>query len=305
MTASQATPISTFPRDTGPCGRFAPSPSGRLHFGSLVAALGSWLRARSQGMPWRVRIEDLDRPRVVAGAADDILATLAAFGLHADGEVLYQSRRIALYEAALDQLREAGIAYPCHCSRSDLTAFGGIHPAQCPVRASRSGAPAWRVRVGTAKVTFDDAVYGRISQALADAVGDFVVRRADGTFSYQLAVVVDDAAQGVGEVVRGADLLDSTPRQIFLQSRLGLPTPAYLHLPLVLGDDGRKLSKHERSLAVDSANPLPALRAALNFLGQAIPPHADAGTLLQAALAAFDPARIPVIAPVDAALQEE
>lgn len=274
-------------------GRFAPSPTGRLHFGSLVAAVGSWLFARASGGRWVVRVEDLDPPREVAGADVDILSTLAAFGMTSDEPVLYQSRRAAIYADALARLEARDAAYPCWCSRSDLEPVAGIHPAMCVAQRDASREPAWRVRAPTRTIAFDDAIQGRVAQDLAREVGDFVVRRADGWFAYQLAVVVDDAAQAITDVVRGADLVDSTPRQIYLQELLGLPRVRYAHLPLVLDAEDRKLSKQERAIAVEPDDPLPALRAALAFLGQ---PPASAPTVtatLASALAAFDPRRIP------------
>jgi glutamyl-Q tRNA(Asp) synthetase len=274
-------------------GRFAPSPTGRLHFGSLVAALGSWLFARSAGGCWLVRVEDLDPPREVAGADADILSTLAAFGMESDEPVIYQSRREAIYAAALARLDADGVVYRCWCSRSDLDAFGGIHPAACVAPADDSREPAWRVRVPARSIAFDDAIQGRFEQDLARAVGDFVVRRADGWFAYQLAVVVDDAAQGITGIVRGADLVDSTPRQILLREMLGLPHVRHAHLPLALGEDGRKLSKHEQAIAVEPDDPLPALRAALAFLGQPVAVERTVAATLDAALASFDPTRIP------------
>lgn len=278
-------------------GRFAPSPSGRLHFGSLVAALGSWLFARAAGGEWLVRIEDFDRERSVPGAADDILATLRAFGLEADFPAVAQSAREPLYRDALDRLRAAGLAYPCRCSRSDLAACDGIHPPTC-VAAATDGATAarpaaWRLRVPDEAVGFVDLLQGRQRQDLRREVGDFVLWRVEGGVAYQLAVVVDDAAQGITDVVRGADLLDSTPRQILLQRLLGLPPLRYAHLPLAVDADGRKLSKHLQSLPVDGADPLPALRAALAFLGQPAPRGGSADAVLARALAAFDPAAIP------------
>ena len=278
-------------------GRFAPSPTGDLHFGSLVAALGSWLRARARGGVWLVRVEDLDPPRVVAGAAERILATLAAFGLVSDEPVLRQSERHALYEAALRQLIARGLAFPCACSRKQLETSGGLHLAPCPVPAAGI-AHAWRARVPDLDLGFDDAVVGHYAQSLRREVGDFVLKRNDGLYAYQLAVVVDDAAQGITEVVRGADLLDSTPRQIWLQRALGLPTPDYLHLPLVLDEQGRKLGKSVASLPVDDRDPLPALRAALRFLGQHDHPGAGcANSLLQRATSAFDIDAIPAAIP--------
>jgi len=276
-------------------GRFAPSPTGALHFGSLVAAFGSWLAARRARGEWLVRVEDLDPPREVAGAADAQLRALSAFGFEADGTIWRQSDRGDAYRAALDRLLADGLAFECHCSRSELAGEGGIH-RQCIAGAHRPD-PAIRLRVPDGcEIAFEDAVHGRVVQRVDREVGDFVLRRADGLWAYQLAVVVDDAAQGITDVVRGADLLDSTPRQILLQRALGLPTPRYLHLPLVVDDDGRKLSKSLAALPIDAADPLPALRAAWTALGQdarALQGIADRDALLAAATAAFDPARIP------------
>ena len=280
-------------------GRFAPSPSGPLHFGSLVAALGSWLCARADGGMWRVRIEDLDPPREPAGMDRRILDQLAALGLAGDGEPLYQSARHEAYADALARLAADGAAYPCTCSRSDLEAFAGIHPRTC-VRAPAPGLPtAWRLRVPAGVVIgFDDALQGPQRQNVAAAVGDFVLRRADGFWSYQLAVVVDDTWQGVTEVVRGADLLDSTPRQILLQRALGLPTPRYLHLPLATDGAGRKLAKSAGDRPLDAA-PLASLRAALAFLGQreaAAMRAATPAALLAAARERFHRASLPCTA---------
>jgi glutamyl-Q tRNA(Asp) synthetase len=274
-------------------GRFAPSPTGPLHLGSLVAALGSWLRARAAGGVWLVRMEDLDPPREVPGAAADILATLAAFGLESDEPVLHQSRREGTYREAFERLHRAGHVYPCWCSRRDLEPWAGRHPAACPAPADPSRPPAWRLRVPDADIAFTDALYGAQHQNLRRAVGDFVIRRVEGWFAYQLAVVVDDAAQGISEVVRGADLLDSTPRQIHLQRLLGLPTPQYLHLPLVRDRQGRKLSKQDRARPVDRRDPLPALRAALTFLGVRVRRGAGGiDALLAEGVRRFDPARL-------------
>ena len=275
-------------------GRFAPSPTGPLHFGSLLAAFGSWLMARHAGGEWLVRIEDLDPPREVPGAAAAQLRSLHAFGLVPDGGIVHQSTRGDAYGEAMQRLLATGDAFTCHCSRTDLAATGGIHRA-C-VAAARRPDPAVRLRVpdGTL-ITFEDGLRGRIEQRLDREVGDFVLRRADGPWAYQLAVVVDDAAQAITEVVRGADLLDSTGRQIFLQRRLGLPTPRHAHLPLAVDPQGAKLSKSHSALPVDDADPLPALRAAWRALGQ------EAGALdglrspqaaLAAALCAFDPGRL-------------
>lgn len=275
-------------------GRFAPSPTGTLHFGSLVAALGSWLRARSIGGEWWVRIEDIDPPREVPGAAEAIVQQLIAFGLVPDGPVLRQSADRDRHAAARDRLLAADLAYRCACSRADLARYGGRHPAHCIAPPPAAGRPAAvRLRVPPGVVRFDDAVQGPIEQDVAAEVGDFVIWRNDGWPAYQLAVVVDDAAQGVTEVVRGADLLDSTPRQYLLQRLLDLPHPRWMHLPLALDADGRKLGKRDQAHPVDPADPLPALRAALAFLGQAVPGGDDLTGLLAAAVHAFDPARIP------------
>src|SRR5690606_14701318 len=225
------------PTHPGYRGRFAPSPTGPLHLGSLLAALGSWLLARHHRGEWLVRMEDLDPPREVPGAAAEQLRTLAAFGLESDAPVLWQSTRGDAYQATLDRLLASGRAFACHCSRAALAADGGVH-RHCVPGAARPD-PAIRLRVPDgASVAFDDAIQGRFERNVATAVGDFVLRRADGPWAYQLAVVVDDAAQGITDVVRGADLLDSTPRQILLQRALGLPTPGYAHLPLVVDAEG-------------------------------------------------------------------
>src|SRR5690606_26536617 len=283
------------PTHPGYRGRFAPSPTGPLHLGSLLAALGSWLLARHHRGEWLVRMEDLDPPREVPGAADAQLRALSAFGLESDAPVLWQSTRGEAYRAALERLLEQGHAFECHCSRADLAEAGGIHRACVPGARRKDPAVRFRVPPGS-RVAFDDAIQGRFEQDVAAAVGDFVVRRADGPWAYQLAVVVDDAEQGITDVVRGADLLDSTPRQILLQRALGLPEPRYAHLPLVLDEDGRKLSKSLDGTPVDPADPLPALRAAWRLLGQ--PPRAlDGAGAVEAALrlarAHFDPAAIP------------
>jgi glutamyl-Q tRNA(Asp) synthetase len=285
-------------------GRFAPSPTGNLHFGSLVAALGSWLRARSRESAWIVRIEDIDTARVIAGTDRNILATLAAFGLESDEAVVWQSQRLDRYQLAFDSLRERGAIYPCHCKRSDLDVLNGIHPPFC-VKTDGVGMPAWRVRTSGHSIGFTDQVYGSVAQCLQREVGDFVVRRADGTFTYQLAVVVDDADQEIREIVRGADLLDSTPRQIHLQRLLGLPTPAYLHLPLAIDASGRKLSKHDRARPVDAREPLPAMRAALDFLGQNVPTATRVKDLLRQALSQFDAGAIPKHRPEHAAMRKD
>ncbi|KAF1687952.1 tRNA glutamyl-Q(34) synthetase GluQRS [Pseudoxanthomonas broegbernensis] len=286
---------SVQPAATGYRGRFAPSPTGPLHLGSLLAAFGGWLLARHAGGEWLVRIEDIDPPREVPGAAAAQLAALAAFGLAGDRPPAWQSRRHALYRAALDRLLAAGHAFACSCSRSALAAQGGIH-RRCVAGVPRPH-PAIRLRVADgATVAFEDGLQGTVGQDVAAEVGDFVLLRADGCWAYQLAVVVDDADQGITDVVRGADLLDSTPRQILLQRALGLPVPRYLHLPLLLDEDGHKLSKSSAAPPLDPADPLPALRACWSLLGQD-PAHVrgcgDVDALLRQARARFDPALLP------------
>ncbi|EXI76112.1 MAG TPA: tRNA glutamyl-Q(34) synthetase GluQRS [Candidatus Accumulibacter phosphatis] len=262
-------------------GRFAPSPTGRLHFGSLVAAVGSYLDARARGGSWLLRIEDIDQQRSVPGAADAILRTLAGLAFEWDGEVVYQSRRLDAYRAALSQLQGSGDVYPCACSRREIAACsppaavdgGLVYPGTCrPGLPPGRSARAWRMRVPAQELRFADRVQGTQRQDLAEAVGDFVLLRADGQYAYQLAVVVDDAEQQISSVVRGADLLDSTPRQIWLAQRLQLPIPAYAHLPLVSNAAGEKLSKQTRAKAVDAAGGSPLLAAALAFLGHVVPP---------------------------------
>lgn len=262
-------------------GRFAPSPTGPLHAGSLVAALASWLDARARGGAWLVRIEDVDRPRCVPGMAETILAQLARCGLLPDEPPLWQSTRDAAYEAAMLQLIGAGRAYPCACTRSDIeaalaargqtrTRFGElVYPGTCRNGLQGHLPRAWRLRVDGV-VHWHDRRLGAQEQDVARSVGDFVLRRADGLWAYQLAVVVDDAAQGITDVVRGEDLADNTPRQILLQRALGVATPRYLHTPLVLGTDGHKLSKQNGAAALEPDDPLPALRAAARVLG--LPP---------------------------------
>jgi glutamyl-Q tRNA(Asp) synthetase len=254
--------------------RFAPSPTGPLHLGSLLAAAGSYLDARANGARWLVRIEDLDTPRVVPGCADEMLRTLDAFGFEWDGEVLFQSTRRSAYRDALAALTAAGRIYPCSCSRKDLAGLDeeSGYPGTCRAGPTRSGPTALRFRVSGAPIHFDDLFQGPQEFDLATC-GDVVVERRDGLASYQLAVVVDDAFQGITRVVRGADLLSSTPWQIDLQQALSLPQPIYGHLPLLLEPDGAKLSKSLRSVPLDlSAAPL-ALFSTLTHLSQTPPPE--------------------------------
>jgi glutamyl-Q tRNA(Asp) synthetase len=281
-------------------GRFAPSPTGPLHFGSLVAGLASWLDARAQGGEWLLRIEDVDAPRTVPGAAEDIVRTLEALGLHWDGEISWQGRNGERYEAALERLRSLGLVYRCRCSRKEVADSGlrgiegAIYPGTC--RALGLGpeiAGADRFVASARSVRFEDRVQGPIEQDVAAEVGDFVLKRRDGLHAYQLAVVVDDAHDRVTDVVRGADLLLSTPRQILLQRALGLPTPRYLHVPIATNAQGEKLSKQTRAAPIDATHPEAALREALEFLGQPSPGPGGLEDILAAAVRRWDPARVP------------
>ena len=283
-------------------GRFAPSPTGPLHFGSLVAAVGSYLDAKHHHGTWLVRMEDLDTPRCVPGAADDILRTLAAFGLCSDEPILYQSQRTAAYEEALHQLQASGSVYPCCCTRKEIAdsaingVEGPVYPGTC-----RSGVPAgregraWRERTNNDTIEFSDVLQGHYKQHLESEIGDFVVKRADGFFAYQLAVVVDDASQDITHIVRGADLLDSTPRQIYLQRLLGLPIPQYLHLPVAVNEAGEKLSKQTLAAPVDETHPVATLLRILNFLRQQPPADllkANVETVLEWAIQNWHPERL-------------
>jgi glutamyl-Q tRNA(Asp) synthetase len=281
-------------------GRFAPSPTGPLHFGSLVAAVASWLDARAAGGEWLLRIEDVDTTRTVPGAADDILRTLEAFALHWDGDVVRQSERTALYEEALATLRARHLVYRCRCSRREVADSGvqgpegAVYPGTC--RSAALGANvegADRMLAPAAPVEFTDRVQGRLVQRVDLDIGDFVLRRRDTLHAYQLAVVVDDAAQAITDVVRGADLLWSTPRQVVLQRALGYATPRYLHVPVAANARGEKLSKQTRAQPVDREDPASALAAALRFLGQPSPAADAPAAMLAEALTRWDASAIP------------
>jgi glutamyl-Q tRNA(Asp) synthetase len=283
-------------------GRFAPSPSGPLHFGSLVAAVASWLDARAAGGRWSVRIEDVDAPRTVPGAADAILRSLEACGLGWDGEVVRQGDRVALYQRALERLRDRGLAFRCRCSRREIADSalrgieGAVYPGTCRgLGVSEEESAAERFRVDPGVVAFEDRVQGRVAQDVAREVGDFILRRRDGLFGYQLAVVVDDAEEGITDVVRGADLLASTPRQILLQRALDLPTPRYLHFPVAVDSLGEKLSKRHGATPLEPATAPEAIAHALAFLGQPAAPGMSAGEMLAAAARRWSPSRIPAL----------
>lgn len=278
-------------------GRFAPSPTGDLHFGSLLAALASFLDARKANGLWLLRVEDLDPPREVSGSASAIIADLERWGMKPDAAILYQSQRAAAYLSACDQLIRQDLAYWCGCSRSELPE-SGIYPGTCSSGLAEGKQPrALRMRTLNRTIAFEDRIQGHILHELTRQSGDFVIRRADGYFAYQLAVVVDDAFQQITDIVRGADLLESTPRQIWLQQCLGLPTPRYAHTPLVIGKDGQKLSKRLNSDPLRLADPLHSLRLALKFLGQEAPELNFAGTL-RWAIEHWDLNRVPPLSSV-------
>lgn len=269
------------------CGRFAPSPTGHLHFGSLIAAVGSYLDAKFNDGQWIVRIEDLDQQREIKGAASHILHILEALGMEWDGQVVYQSQRLVHYQAALDELNQRGLIYPCVCSRKEIADSsivginGPIYPGTCRGRSIfTKDVRALRVRIHHESIVFEDFLRGLCIQNLKQEIGDFILRRADGIYAYQLAVVVDDAQQGITHVVRGADLLNSTPRQIFLQQLLGYDTPHYMHLPVVINAAGEKLSKQTRAQAIDLSCALIYLVQALRFLGQNPPAEITQGDIV-------------------------
>lgn len=277
-------------------GRFAPSPSGELHFGSLIAALGSYLHARSQSGKWLVRIEDIDPPREVPGAATRILQQLEQHGLHWDGEVLWQSQRHEAYREALAWLKQQGHSYYCTCTRSRIKQIGGFYDGYCRTRNRGPADAALRLRVESPVKHFSDILRGEVVADAALAQEDFIIHRRDGLFAYNLAVMVDDHFQGVTEVVRGADLIEPTVRQITLYQRFGWPVPRYLHLPLAVSADGNKLSKQNHAPPLPEGDPRPALVEALRFLGQPI----DAGwrdescsVLLEKAVAAWNLTSVP------------
>jgi len=299
--SASASGIAEAPRYRG---RFAPSPTGPLHFGSLVAALASCCDARAAGGEWSVRIEDVDTPRSRDRIADKMLATLEAYGFEWDGEVVRQSKRAALYQAALDSLAARGQIFACACTRRELETapFGVVGERRYRGTCRNGVAPgrkgrAWRLIVTDQPIGFHDRLQGWQEQHLDRDIGDFIVKRADGVFAYQLAVVVDDAAQCITHVVRGADLLASTPRQVWLQRQLGVPTPSYLHHPVAILPTGEKLSKQTGAQPLDDADPLPALVRAWDFLAQPQPPAAPASVteFWQWARSAWAPTALPPV----------
>jgi len=288
-------------------GRFAPSPTGALHFGSLVAAVGSYCLARQSGGRWLLRMEDLDQPRVVPGAADAIFRTLEMFGLYWDGEVVWQSRRLERYQQVVEELVGRGLVFDCACTRREILASaphpgeeGPVYPGPAAGGIPSGRTPrAQRLKVAESGICFHDGVFGTVEQHLATAVGDFVLRRADGIFAYQLAVVVDDYDSGVNQVVRGGDLLNSTPRQIHLCNCLGYPLPFYVHLPLAINASGAKISKRQGARPLTAETASSWLLAALRFLGQEVPVElscAPAEELLAWACSGFCLAAVPTAA---------
>jgi glutamyl-Q tRNA(Asp) synthetase len=256
--------------DSGYIGRFAPTPSGPLHFGSIIAALGSYLQARQHKGKWLVRIEDVDLPRTIPGADKIILEQLECLGLLWDGEVVYQSQQTPRYESALKNLDNLGLTFPCVCTRKEVA--NKPYPGTCRNGISKDPiGRSIRIKTNNQGILFNDLLQGDYSQSLEADVGDFVIKRTDGLFAYHLAVTVDDAEQEINEIVRGADLLDSTPRQIYLQQLLGFPVPRYLHLPIAINNDGSKVSKQSHAKAIDHNNPSKIICEALEFLGQSPP----------------------------------
>lgn len=278
-------------------GRFAPSPTGSLHLGSLVTAVSSYLHARQQRGQWLLRIEDVDRVRCNADAAQRILRDLTLLGMHWDGEIRYQTQCDAAYQQALDTLLQHQHAFPCACTRSRLN--GRPYDGHCRQGlAAGETARAFRVKVPNQNLCFNDQLQGIVCQNLSHSVGDFVIRRADGLFAYQLAVVVDDAAQGITDIVRGSDLLDNTPRQLHLQRLLQYPEPRYLHLPILVNTDGRKLSKQHHSPAIDTRQPVALLWQTLHLLGQAPPAelqHVSLTRFWEWAISHWQVQRIPAV----------
>jgi len=280
-------------------GRFAPSPTGPVHFGTLVAAVGSYLEAKTNHGDWLLRIDDVDVTRMVEGADVAIIRTLEAFGFQWSGNILYQTQMIDAYEAALDKLIERSLVFPCLCSRKQLhdAGAGNIYPGTCRSRKlPEAEEHSLRLIAKDVTISFDDMVMGKQSQNIKSECGDFIIKRRDGLFAYQLAVVVDDAIQGVTEVVRGTDLLDSTPRQIYLQQQLGYPTPRYCHLPLAVDAAGSKISKSEGKSKIEIAHREELLISSLDFLGQQVPGALNGSSIddiWRWAIDNWDVARIP------------
>jgi glutamyl-Q tRNA(Asp) synthetase len=275
-------------------GRFAPSPSGPLHFGSLIAALGSFLRARSMNGQWLVRIEDIDPPREIAGASHQILSTLEAYGLHWDNSVVYQSQRLDIYQQQITQWLASNQAYYCQCSRKQIKAMGGSYDGRCGRLAQPHKVGAIRIRNHYGVAQFLDQIKGVVKVDSQFAAEDFIIKRSDGLYAYQLAVVLDDIHQQINEVVRGSDLLEPTCRQESLFKLLKHPSPNWLHLPLACAEKGRKLSKQNHAAAIDVVKPQASINAALRFLGQTeVTPERQASKMLEQAISQFDLSKVP------------
>lgn len=288
-------------------GRFAPSPTGPLHFGSLVAAVASYCDARQRGGQWLLRIEDVDTTRSIKGASENIIHTLQRYGFVWDGEVVYQNQRSDIYQQVLDQLGEKALAYACTCSRKEIADSstvqgieGAIYPGTCRLHpVKKESAAAWRLKTDDISISFQDLIQGQQQHNMATDIGDFVIKRADGVFSYQLAVVVDDALQGVTHIVRGADLLNSTTRQVYLQQMLGYTTPIYAHIPLVINSEGQKLSKQTLAQALPDDNIKATLIAALSFLGQPTSGNMHTYSLTDIWQWAFTHWQLPLVPPAN------
>ena len=288
-------------------GRFAPSPTGPLHFGSLVAAVASYLDAKSNNGKWLVRIEDLDPPREPSGAADLILCQLEALGMHFDGEVLYQSTRLAAYEEALAQLNGKGLCFACNCTRGKIQSTGSVYDGHCREQSiglvnQTNNRFAIRLKTSESNISFEDKIQGMVQQNIQSACGDFVIKRKDKLFAYQLAVVVDDAYQNITHVVRGYDLLDSTPRQIYLQQKLGLPKPSYAHFPVAADRSGEKLSKQHFAASIDTNSAAEYLVLAMEFLGLDISSadkKAEPENILAWGVKHWDIQRVPKLATIN------
>ncbi|MDO6618028.1 MULTISPECIES: tRNA glutamyl-Q(34) synthetase GluQRS [unclassified Shewanella] len=279
-------------------GRFAPSPSGPLHFGSLIAALGSYLRAKQQQGKWLVRIEDIDPPREVAGASSDILTTLEAYGLHWDDTELFQSHRLDIYQQHIEQLLKEDLSYFCHCTRKKIQQMGGVYDSRCGQLRPRLTQGAVRIRNSAQVEHFTDLVMGSVTVKHSFAAEDFIIKRSDGLYAYQLAVVLDDAFQQITEIVRGCDLLETSCRQISMNNILGFNSPNWLHLPLACTKPGFKLSKQNYANAIDRKRPQASINAALRFLGQQQVDIDDVDVMLKQAAEQFAISQIPQLSEI-------
>jgi len=289
-------------------GRFAPSPTGSLHFGSLIAAVASYLDARANSGRWLVRMEDLDPPREPPDAAEQILSQLQQLGFRWDDDVLYQSTRLEIYGMVLQQLQDQGHCYCCDCTRSQIRAMGSVYNGSCRHRSTPPQSEfAIRLKTESVTITIDDLVQGRYQQNIREQTGDFVICRKDKLFAYQLAVVIDDEFQGISHIIRGFDLIDSAPRQIYLQRLLHYQTPTYGHVPIIIDEQGKKLSKQQFAAPIDVENAAQLIHQCLMFLGQAPPEsnkHTDSSSQLQWGIENWDIQAIPKLANIPQDLLE-